>query len=193
MAVNLISMACKKTDKLKTRTCTCGHSHFAYKVRVNVPDGRWKTKQVDDLRLACSIEAKFKVMVIQGEIFDLFESPAIDSLWEKYLEWAKVHKRTWKDDQSRWNLYLKPLLSGQKMDRINTKKVQDILDQLRQRKTRRGVKFAPATVKQVLALLRRIYIWSISKEPYRGTNPCDKVELESFNNKVLKSLSKVTL
>ncbi len=50
--------------------------------------------------------------------------------------------------------------------------------------------YAPATIKQVLVLTKRIFNWSIKQGYYLGSNPCNSIEMPSFDNRVTNPLSK---
>ena len=49
MAINLCCSVCYKTYKLNTLKCKCGNNlkrNQLFKVRIKLPDGKWKSKQV---------------------------------------------------------------------------------------------------------------------------------------------------
>ena len=48
---------------------------------------------------------------------------------------------------------------------------------------------APATKKQVLVLIKRVYNWAIKHDLYHGQNPASKVEAPKVNNQITENLS----
>ena len=52
----------------------------------------------------------------------------IDEAWQRYLEWAKDAKSSWKDDEMRWESHVKSHIAGKKMDVITAFDVQKIID-----------------------------------------------------------------
>jgi integrase len=52
---------------------------------------------------------------------------------------------------------------------------------------------APATRKQVLALIKRVYNWAINRELYFGPNPATKIKAPKVNNQVTECLTKAEL
>ncbi len=196
MAINLICKKCHKTSKLNTPKCRCGNKlkeNRSFKVRVRLLNGNWRSKTVSSLDLAKKIEAKFKTQAVEQNIFNIHKAPVIETVWAEYIQWAKHHKSSWKDDQSRWDLYIKDHLTGLKMDKITLQHVQAVLDRLYGNKTRRGTPYKPATIKQVLVLIKRVFNWSIKQRYYYGVNPCNPVEIPKFDNTVTNSLDRAGL
>lgn len=191
MAINIRCTECKKTYKLGTRVCTCGNNlnrNGVYKVRVKLPDGKWMSKQVDSLSLAKKVEAKYKTRVAEEDVLNIHRSPTIDDVWSKYIKWAMDHKRTWKDDRQRWAKHVAPLMTNKRMDRVTPTDVDKILEAMRNGRSHKGTPYAPATIKQVLVLVKRVYNWAIQRGLYEGVNPCTKVECPKFDNRATYSI-----
>jgi integrase len=182
VAVNLICSKCYKTFKLKTKRCDCGSGSFKYKVRVKLSTGQWLTKQVPTLPLARKVEIKFKTQAIEGDVLGIHKAPLIDSAWDKYLKHVKVNKKSWSDDNTRWELHIRPKLSGLKMDKVTSNQIQSIIDSMIST-------HSPATRKQVLQLINRIYNWSRHQGYYKGGNPCSGLNIPKFDNKMTESLT----
>jgi hypothetical protein len=86
-------------------------------------------------------------------------------LAERYLEWAKTSKKSWKDDESRYKLYVEPVLGN-----IPLKDVSVIhLERLKRDTQKKGL--APGTVKHALVLARQIFNKAIGWKEYAKENP----------------------
>lgn len=197
MSISLRCITCKRDLRLNTKVCKCGikltKEKRKYKVLVKTPYGKWLTKIVGDLKTAKKIEAKFRTQVIEQKVFDIGPIPILKYAWTKYLAWAQTAKRSWDKDQQRYESHIAPYLANRRMDRIKPQDVQGILDVMRESTSRRGKPYQPATIKQVLVLLKRIYNWSIKNRLYHGLNPCVNVEIPKFDNRVTNTLNKDSL
>jgi hypothetical protein len=83
MAINLCCPLCYKTYKLQTSRCTFGNTlrtNKLFRVRIKLPNGKWKSKQVNSLDLAKKVEAKFKTQAVEEDVFGIHRAPVIDSL-----------------------------------------------------------------------------------------------------------------
>lgn len=179
MAINLICSKCYHTRKLRVKKCSCGATKAKFKVRVKTPEGRWLTKQVPILSLAKKVELKFQSQsVLEG--IGVYKAPVLSKVWKRYLAYAKLHKRSWKADESRWEYHLKPL-DSLKMDKVTPNQIQSILDRMDN--------LAPSTRKQVLQLINRIFNWAIDQRLYHGGNPCKSVKVGKFDNRVTENLT----
>jgi integrase len=104
-------------------------------------------------------------------------------VWTKYLAYAKLNKVTWRDDLTRWKYHVEPQLNlNTPMNRITPSDINKVLDNMRNT-------HAPATVRQVLTLIKRVYNWSIKQGLYLGMNPCNRVESPKFDNRLTDTLS----
>lgn len=176
MAINKVCSECHSARKLSKKTCSCGSTSHKYKVRIQANSG-WLSKTVPSLTMARKVETKFKNRAIEEDTLGITKAPLIDKVWLKYLSYAKLHKRSWKDDESRWKHHIK--LTG-KMDKITPRKIQTIIDNMDK---------APATKRQVLQLINRVYNWSIKNQLYKGMNPCVAVTAPKVNNRMNDQLS----
>lgn len=196
MAINYICPACKKTYKLGKSKCTCGlnlKSKGKYKVRVRLFDGKWLSKQVDTLKLAKDMEGKYRVDKLKADEFGIHKAPLIDKIWTEYIKWAETNKRSWKSDKGRWEIHISSHVKNKRMNQVTPGIVQKMVTQLGKSKStstrNKGKKLSPATIKQCVVLLNRIYSWATKRRLYHGPNPCSKVELPRFDNRQTDSLS----
>jgi len=193
MAINLCCPVCYKTYKLQTLKCKCGNNlkrNQLFKVRIKLPDGKWKSKQVNSLELAKKVEAKFKTQSIEETVFNIHRTPVIDFVWGKYLQWARLNKRSWIDDRIRWELHIYPFIKGMKMDKITPSKIQEVLNDMATKETPKGGHYAPATIKQILVLIKRVFNWSIQQKLYQGLNPCNSISIPKFDNQITNPLDR---
>lgn len=145
------------------------------------------------MELARKIEAKLKTESIEHEHFNIQKAPSLSDVWDKYLAWAKINKKSWTEDQTRWKYHIEPHLKNMKMDRVTPLDIEGVLDKMRGSDNRQGKPYAPQTVKHVLILQKRIFNWAIHRDLYSGLNPCLKVKAPKFDNRVSNALSKTEL
>ena len=100
------------------------------------------------------------------------------------LSWAKEHKKSWKDDYDRWNLHIGPHLNQKVMDTVTAYDVHSLIQKMRLKRA-----YAPATIKHVIVLIRRVYNWASEMDLYRGENPAKKIKLPKINNQVTECLT----
>lgn len=197
MSINIICGKCKKTFKVDQKRCACGNSltgsRRRYKVRLQTPSGKWLSKVVHSFDMAQKVEAKFRTTVVEESVFNIFPSPTVEAIWTRYLKFIKVNKGTWKDDLTRWTLHVQPYLKGPQgqpllMDKVTPNDVSTIITQMKERKTPKGTRYSPATIQQVLTLIRRLFNWAYKEGLYHSTNPCDKVENLKFDNRLTDNI-----
>lgn len=195
MAISIRCTVCKSDYKLGLRSCPkCGNNltnNRKYKVACKLPNSKWKTKIVASLDLAYRVEAKIKTEIVELEVFDIqSKAPCIDEVWGIYLKWAKHNKKTWPDDEIRWTKHLSPSLGSVMMNKITPQDVNKILNQMRDKVSHKGKPYQPATIKQVLILLKGVFNWSRRQGLYKGLNPCDNVSVPKFDNRVNNPLAR---
>ena len=192
MAINKRCTKCHREFSIQsTQTCTC-KAPFKFKVIVRNQEGRKVTKTVDSLALARKVEAKFRTMAVEEQIFgkEFLSKPkpmvlTLSHAWEKFLPWAMTNKKSWKEDQSRWTHHVEPHLALKRLSRITPADIQGLLDRM--------PGHAPATRKQVLALVKRLFNWSIKAGLYDGPNPALRVEAPRFDNSRTNPLTQEAL
>ena len=182
-----------------------------FRVNISTPQGKRVTRTVNgNLTLARRVEAKIKTDVSERRFFNVRKAPFFSEIWEQYSAWAKDNKKSWKDDVSRWKWHINAHIEGKKMDQVSPSDIEKILSNMKKysstflKKEERskfegplayvnpkevpGEKHAPATKRQVLMLIKRLYNWAIQRELYFGTNPANKVESPKVQNEVTECL-----
>jgi integrase len=93
----------------------------------------------------------------------------IDKLWKWYLEnHAKPRKRSWEDDQQRYETHIKPALEHRPIEKVTRPDVVALHHKVAAARTQ-------ATANRVLALLSVMYS-KARMIGYEGGNPCQGVE-----------------
>ena len=189
MAINLICPECKSNLSLRVRICKNCRYYFSngkkYRVVVKDQNGRRISKVLDSLAMAKKLERKLKTQMLENSLFGITKIPLIDEVWQKYLAWAKENKKSWKDDDKRWECHIESHLTGRKLDSITTYDVHYVIKRMRLKRA-----YAPATIKHVIVLIRRIYNWAAEMDLYSGQNPASKIKLPKLNNEIAECLTK---
>jgi integrase len=189
MAINLICKRCRSNLSVRSRACkNCGYNFGktkSYRVVVKGKNGRRISKVVHSISLAKKLERKLKTQFLENSLFGIVQIPVIDEVWGKYLSWAKQHKRSWEKDLQRWQMHVQPHLNGKKMDVITTYDVHFIIKRMRLKRA-----YAPATIKHVIVLVKRVYNWAAEMDLYSGQNPASKIKIPKLNNEITECLTK---
>lgn len=106
-----------------------------------------------------------------------------DFFRQHYTPEAKARKKSWKDDSSKFKLYLNPAFGAQPLNAIKTKDVQAYYTQL----AVQGLQ--PATANRHLALLSAIFNMAIRYEFITGLNPCGNIKKNKENNQRQRTLN----
>ena len=198
MAILLRCPSCRTDQSIKNRICMkCGKNLSRgreYIVVIKMPGGKW-IKRVcgSNLDVAKAIEAKIKTEIREGKFIDKKKpAPTLDEVWEKYLEWAKVNKKSWKDDFFNYETHLKPRFGEKTLDKISTFDVSNMIIELKNKLNKQERPYAMQTIKHQVALLRRIFNISINWGLYDGVNPASgkKIEMPRIDNRVTERLTK---
>ena len=205
MGIFLRCTKCKSDHKLGVKVCKrCGSqlaTNKSYKVAVKGLDGRRTVRLVDTFSLAKRVESSLKGKVAEKRILNVQKAPLISEVWDKYALWAVANKKSYRHDLGRWKWHVAPHVKDKRMDQIYPHDVEAILNGMQ--KFRTGFKkkgsvgghervpepHSPATKKQVLVLVKRVYNWAIKRELYRGENPATKIEAPKVNNEVTECLT----
>lgn len=189
MAINQICNLCKSNLSTRSKRCKrCGNdlsSGKRYRVVVKGINGKRKTKVLYSLPDAKKYEAKLKTELSDNSLYGITHVPIIDSVWDKYLLWAKENKKSWQEDESRWGHHIQAHVTGRPMDKISAYDIQSIVTCMKSKRD-----YAPATIKHVIVLIKRIYHWADEMDLYTGYNPTAKIKLPKLNNEVTECLTK---
>lgn len=100
-----------------------------------------------------------------------------------YLPWAQAHKRSWRDDQSRFNLYIREALGQRVLSTITTPQMQRLGDELcqGQRTAGRRPQLSDGTVNHVLALFKAVYREAANAELIEH-NPAKRLRMLRLDN-----------
>ncbi|ACN14838.1 tyrosine recombinase XerD [Desulforapulum autotrophicum HRM2] len=194
MAINIRCQKCKTDCKLGSKKCSSCGSPFPknkkYRVIVRA-NGKRIIRTVNNLELARDIEGKLQGDIVRGE-FDI-EKPksaiTLQEVWEKYLPWVKVNKKTWLNDQYHYNHHLKPVFADNPLDTISPFDIEKFMVTMKKGKSKRGKPYAAATIKHQVVLLTRLYSVAEQWGLYSGDNPCKKVKKPKLNNQVTEFLT----
>lgn len=109
--------------------------------------------------------------------------PTLAEAWARYDAQCLPELKSARDTRSRYHLYLEPALGSKPLDAISVLDVEALKSSL----TKAGS--APATVKHVLAILRRIYRQMQQWELYAGRIPTASVKMPTLDNARLRYLT----
>ena len=123
---------------------------------------------------------------LEEEAKDRKNAP-FDFIAVKYLEWAKENKKSWRDDEGRYQLHIKPVIGSTPINQFSIFKIEQIKRELKLKKIKKGkseVPMADATVKHCLVLVRQIFNRAKRWKLFEGENPVS--ETIDANRKFLK-------
>lgn len=108
-------------------------------------------------------------------------SPTLAAFALDYLAYAKQHKRSWKDDESKLRLHLLPRWGSRRLGEVGRREVEIFFGQVRQ-------SHSPGTANRFLCLLSAIYrraiLWGVAEN-----NPCTGIKRLKENNITQRFLS----
>lgn len=103
-------------------------------------------------------------------------------LWERYLTYAKVHKRSWRRDEQMYGNLLR-LIGNRTLDSITPLDVEEF-------QQARSQEVSPATVNRETALLKHMFNMAERWRLYQGNNPVRLVEFLPENNLQFRTLDR---
>lgn len=102
--------------------------------------------------------------------------PTFGQIAERFLEWSKATKKSWKDDQTRYKSYLQEFFEHKQVDMITPLDIERVKVQM----AKEGK--APGTIRQGLALFRAVFNKGISWNLIHCQNPMLKVRMPKVDN-----------
>ncbi|NLI34240.1 MAG: site-specific integrase [Deltaproteobacteria bacterium] len=190
MAIQLYCQACRAYAPVTAKKCgKCGEvfPREGRKYRVDVcVKGKRFYRFADNLTIARELEASIKSDVIRGE-YDITHHKAkksltLGDLWEKYLPWAREHKKTWKDDEWYYRKHIEPRFKSKALDAITPFDIEKMKTELKKGINARGRPFAPQTIKHQIVILRRLYNLARKWGLYDGKSPVESVQMPKVDN-----------
>lgn len=189
MAIQIYCAKCKTSSSLDSKSCpSCGITfgrEKKYRVCVSVK-GRRVNRILDNLTLAREAEAAIKGDLVRREydisLHQVQKVTTLDDIWEKYLPWAKEHKKSWRDDFYHYGKHLQTRFGGKDMAAITPFDVERMKVELKQGKNQHGKPYTNATIKHQLVLLKRLFNVAIKWGMFGGENPVNRVEMPKLDN-----------
>ena len=195
MPIYIYCKQCKANSPTTAKICQKCSEPFPnqnkrYRVSVKTA-GKAVTRFTHSLTLAKEIENALRGDLQRGKhaLYVKAKIPTLDDVWDRYLPWAKENKRSWPDDASRYDQHLRPALGRMPLDRITPLAIERLKSNLKRERTRRGEPYAPATVKHVLVIIRRLYNMARKWGLYPGPNPMELVTMPKVDNTRIRFLS----
>lgn len=190
MAIHIFCTACKNSNGLTAKRCSkCGAEFDRQKkYRVTVSNkGQRVTRVVDNLTIARGAEADIKAD-LQRKEFNLKDhrtpstSVTLADVWEKYLPWAKEHKRSWDDDNYHYHKHLEPRFGSRALADIQPLDIERMKLELKKGLNQHGKPYAAATIKHQIVLLRRLFNVARKWGMFEGANPVERVQMPKIDN-----------
>ena len=187
MAIN-IRCLCGGETKLTAKRCPRCEKPFPkkgrrYKVVVRA-NGQKISRTVKNLELARDVEAKLQIDISREE-YDIKKkkpTPTLNKVWDKFLPWAKLNKKTWHSDECNFKKHLKPVFGNKPLDKITPFDIEKLIITMKKGLSKNKKPYAPATIKHQIVLLSRLYGIAEQWGMYSGPNPCHKVKKPKLNN-----------
>ena len=195
MAIFLYCKACKTDNDPGAKACKKCQSAFPskgrkYRVRIK-KDGHAVNRFTHSLDIARDLDTVIAADLVRGKygIYKKQKSIVLGAMLERYLAWAKDNKKTWLDDKGLYDLHIGPTFGHLPMDKVTPLAIERLKSDLKKAVNRRGVPYAPATIKHVLIVIRRLFNLARKWGLYDGENPMSKVSMPKVDNTVVRFLS----
>lgn len=188
---------CKTSNSLEAEECSyCGtvfnRKNRKFRVCVSVK-GKRQNRIVDNLTIARETEATLKSDLLREE-FDITlhkvkKTVTLSDVWNKYLPWAKEHKKSWQDDELYYNKHISPRFGDKPLENISPLDIEKMKTEMKKSLNRNGKPYAPATIKHQIVIIRRLYNLAEKWGLYSGMNPVSKVQMPKLNNEKTEYLT----
>ncbi len=197
MAIQIFCTECKTSNGLDAKKCSKCGTAFArdkkYRVCVSVK-GKRLTRVADNLTIAREVEAALKGDLVRDE-FEIAdhrtqEKPlTLADVWDKYLPWAKEHKKSWRDDEYYYHKHLEPRFGSKALGDISAFDIEKMKTELKKGLNVRGKPFAAQTIKHQVVIIRRLFNLARKWNLYEGKNPVDSVSMPKVDNQKTEMLT----
>ena len=94
--------------------------------------------------------------------------PTLKEFSTSYMDWARSHKRSWKDDELKLNAEILPYFGGRLLDKITSKEIQDHLVKIKNRTS-------GANSNRYRSLYSKLFSTALLWSVIDGVNPCSRV------------------
>ncbi len=197
MAIEIHCSSCYTSNGLDAKKCSkCGAAFTRdkkYRVRVQVK-GKRISRVVDNLTIAREVEAALKGDLVRDEFEIADHKPqerplALADVWEKYLPWAKEHKKSWRDDEYYYRAHIEPRFGAKPLADITAFDIEKMKTEMKKGKNARGKPFAAQTIKHQLVIIRRLFNLARKWNLYDGKNPVDSVSMPKVDNQKTEMLT----
>jgi integrase len=145
-------------------------------------EGRRRREKIGlSKKLAVTVLRKRQVAIAEGKYLDRKRQPrtTFDEMTQKYIEWAKVNKRSWARDVRSFR-YMAPFFSGKRLSEVTPFFIEGF-------KRKRAEQVSKRTVDIELSLLKHMYTkameWGLAVE-----NPARSVKLFRPHNERVRFL-----
>ncbi|MCK9462366.1 MAG: site-specific integrase [Proteobacteria bacterium] len=174
-----------KKEKSISSYCKKGRMYWRVNVRLPMPDGTHKPKQVSDipsLDLAKKVRDKLMADAFEGRFFDRpkVRSLTVAGAWKTYAPVSELEKESWQTDEGRAK-HLVRHLGDKRCETLTQRDVDQYRTSRLEEKTVRGGPPAVGTLNREVALLKRLMTYAI-KCGDLDRNPLQGVGLLRENN-----------
>lgn len=198
MAIQAYCERCRCCCDVRAKKCPkCGEvfprTGRKYRVDITVK-GKRVTRFAGNLTLARELEGAIKGDMVRRE-FDIPPHKAkkpvtLGNVWEKYLPWAKEHKKSWKDDEWYYRKHIEPRFGNKALEAVTPFDIEKMKTELKKGINAQGRPFAAQTIKHQVVILRRLYNLARNWGLYDGKNPVASVQMPRVDNKKTEFLSR---
>lgn len=105
-----------------------------------------------------------------------------NELYNNFIQWAKLNKKTWHDDEIRYIHHIQSFLGNISAKEITTQDITNLLLKIKNKGKNDGSNYAPQTIKHILLIIKRIYNFNIKNGIITINNPANNVQLEKHDN-----------
>ena len=188
MAIQIYCPTCRASYKLDAKECPKCKVAFgrAKKFRVCVSFKKNRvTRFFDNLTLAREAETAIKADILRGDLDinqKIKQAPSLREVWDKYLPWAKEHKKTWITDEFNYKKHLEPRFGKKRLDTISPIDIERMKAEMKKATNQNGKPYSKATIKHQLVLLKRLFTLAHRWGVYDGENPMNRVEVPKLDN-----------
>ncbi len=197
MAIQIYCSGCRNSSSLDSKKCPVCKAAFGrdkkYRVSVSVK-GKRANRIVDNLTIAREVEAALKGDLVRDE-FEIADHRAQDkpftlaAVWDKYLPWAKEHKKSWRDDEYYYGKHLEPRFGSKALSDISGFDIEKMKTELKKGLNAQGKPFAAQTIKHQIVIMRRLFNLARKWNLYDGKNPVDSVSMPKVDNQKTEFLT----